>query len=160
MQDPVLNDRHALRGLALACLLAMVSGSVSARADETGPLRVTGLQPEYCVDVDAILLKIENTSDQEIQLSTSIERLSESGKWEEFVADMLGTEPFPLKVELIRFSKHQTRSIRWQPRRTRSELVHGRYRVVANVLARHPPATAHVLGQFKVAKDDCGAKTP
>jgi hypothetical protein len=147
------------RAVMLACLLAMGFGSVSTRADVSGPFRVTGLQPEYCLDVDAIRLKIENAGDQEVQLSSSIERLNESGKWEEFVADVLATERFPWKVEVIHFSKHQTRTIRWQPRRTRSELVAGRYRVVVNVLARHPPATAHVLGEFKVAKIGCGAKT-
>jgi hypothetical protein len=148
------------RAVMLACVLAMVFASASTRADVSGPFRLTGLQPEYCVDVDTIRMKIENASDQEIQLSTSIERLNQSGRWEEFVADVLGTEPFPWKVELIHFSKNQTRSIRWQPRRTRSELVNGTYRVVVNVLARPAPATAHVLGQFKVPKDGCGAKTP
>jgi hypothetical protein len=143
----------------MGCLVAMVLGIPPVHADYLTPVRATGLKSEYCIDVDAISLKIQNTTDGELHFSTSVERLGESGRWEEFAADVLGKEPLPWKVKLGRLSKDQTRSIRWQPRRTGSRLGKGKYRVVANVIAGKPPATAHVVGEF-VANDGCGRRTP
>jgi hypothetical protein len=134
---------------AAAMIAAATMGSdASSPGRPATALRVADLKPQYCVDVESIPITIENTAESVFRFSTSIERLEASGQWEDYVADVFATEPFPWQVRVLRLEKHRSTTLRWNPRRTGRELREGSYRVVVNVLTSRPPATEYVVGRF------------
>jgi hypothetical protein len=129
----------------------IIAGLLANGSD--APVRVEGLSSEYCPHEDVIALRLTNATDVPVIASLSVERLDDGGRWREYSADVLGTEPFPRKVRTVRLGKAGASMIEWRPAVSSNEggLREGRYRVVVNVLVNgRPPGRRSSVAQFVV----------
>jgi len=141
---------------------AIVVASALAGASDA-PVRVTGVSSEYCMQSEAIDMVVENVSETPLLSSVSVERLGDSSRWQEYSADVLSKESYPLKVTAFRLAKGESLRIKWRPRETGNEhqLREGSYRIVANsLIIGQPPGKRYVVASFAVRREACGEPQP
>ena len=87
-----------------------------------------------CPGVARLKLRLRSRLAMPIFAALHVQRLDGSGHWEEFVADVLGSERHPKKVRVHRIEPGAAVVFDWQLTRTghRDGLPEGRYRVTAN----------------------------
>jgi len=142
----------------------LIIGLVGANGELEPPVTVSGLSAEYCPQRKSIRMVVTNGTETMLFASVLVQRRGDSGEWQDFSEDVLGTQPFPKQVISFRLAKGESTVINWRPLVSSNarRLDAGSYRVLVNTrIEGRPPGKRSVVAHFEVrAGPGCAKSKP
>lgn len=145
--------------LTLALVLAGALPAAPAAAVECAPVRLNGAPPVVCSSQRAVPFELENRDDREVMISIALERLQQTGEWEEHCPDVLHKSTTKQILALV-LAPRAKRQIIWEPQETCDFLpfTPGLYRLLATVTDRGTGRRSKLpIAYFEVKDPPCCA---
>lgn len=141
----------------ISALLAngAVPGILALASD---PLRVTGLARVYCTNSKVVKARLANTSNFPVFVSLYFEKRNASGEWEDYVTDILQTDPYSKKARVLTIDSGKSLDIEWRPPRTDYRPVpfgDGSYRLVVYTTRSLADRGSRQMLEFAVSPAGC-----